>query len=274
MKRKIIIKINCLMVLFTLSQTLYSQDYTIKTDTLPLQTGTDKEVKLTFNSITARKTTGSVITIDVQEELKRDKSSTIGAILNGKVPGLFGNYNTWGTGNAVILVDGIRQSDFYVNSLNPLEIESIVILKDALSKAMYGAQGDLGVILITSQRGEAGKHKIRIAGQYNVAIPRAMPKYLNAADYMVKFNEAQLNDGITPSSLRYSQATIDGTRSGANPARYPDNDFYSDNYIKDYTTGINLFADVMGGSENVRYYVGTGWDHNSGWLNTPQGDIT
>ena len=262
------------MVLLTLSQTLYSQDSKINTDTFSVKTGVDKEVKLTFNTTTDRKTTGSVFTIDVQEELKRDQNQTIGEILNGKVPGLFGNYNTWGTGNAVILVDGIRQSAFYVNSLNPLEIESIVILKDAMSKAMYGAQGDPGVILITSQRGEAGKHKIRISGQYSAATPRAMPKYLNAADYMVKFNEAQLNDGIAPSSLRYSQATIDGTRSGVNPARYPDNDFYSDNYVKDFTTGVNLFADVMGGSENVRYYVGTGWDGNSGWLNTPQGDIT
>ena len=273
MKRKIIIKINCLMVLLTLSQILYSQESNLKTDPFLEQTGIDKEVKLTFNAITARETTGSVITIDVQEELKRDQNSTIGEILNGKVPGLFGTYNTWGTGNAVILVDGIRQNTFYVNSLNPLEIESVVILKDALSKAMYGAQGDLGVILITSQRGEAGTHKIRIAGQYGYATPRAMPKYLNAADYMAKYNQAQLNDGIDPTSLRYSQEAIDATRSGANPARFPDNDFYSNDYLKDNTTGINVFADVMGGSENVRYYVGTGWDQSCGWLNTPQGDI-
>ncbi len=274
MKIKIKIKINCLMMLFTLSQTLYSQNSNIKSDTFPVKTGIDKEVKLTFNTITARETTGSVITIDVQEELKRDQNSSFGEILNGKVPGLFGNYNTWGSGNAVILVDGIRQNTFYVNSLNPLEIASVVILKDALSKAMYGAQGDLGVILITSQRGEAGKHKIRIAGQYSYATPRAMPNYLNAADYMAKYNEAQLNDGIDPASLRYSQEAIGATRSGVNPARYPDNNFYSDDYIKDHTTGINVFADVMGGSENVRYYVGTGWDQSSGWLNTPQGDIT
>ena len=50
------------------------------------------------------------------------------------------------------------------------------------------------------------------------------------------------------------------TRSGENPARYPDNDFYSDDYIKDYTTGANVFADVSGGSENARYYVNTGWN--------------
>ena len=62
MKRIIIIRINCLIVLLALSQILYSQDSNLKTDTIPGQSGIDKEVKLTFNDITARKTTGSVIT--------------------------------------------------------------------------------------------------------------------------------------------------------------------------------------------------------------------
>lgn len=272
--KRIIIKINCLITLLTLSQFIYSQDNKIISDTVPEQHWMDKAVKLTFDNITSRTTTGSVITIDVQEELKRDQTSTIGEILNGKVPGLFGTYNTWGTGNAVILVDGIRQNDFYIRSLNPMEVETIIIMKDAMSKAMYGAQGDQGVILITTKRGEAGNQKVRISGQYGIATPRALPKYLNAADYMGKYDEAQLNDGIDPGSLKYSQATIDGTRSGANPALYPDNNFFSDLYLKDHTSEANVFADVSGGNKNARYYVNTGWDRSKGWLNTPQGDIT
>ena len=274
MKRKIIIRFNCLIVLLALSQLLYSQDNNLKSGILPPQQKMDKEVKLTFNTITARKTTGSIYTIDVQEELKRDQNSTIAEILNAKVPGLYGNYNTWGTGDAVLLVDGIPVWDFYLNSLNPMEVESVVILKDAMSKALYGAQGDQGVILITTKRGKAGKHQVRIYGRYGVSTPRAMPKYLNAADYMEKYNEAQLNDGIDPSSLRYTQQAINATRSGENPARYPDNDFYSGDYIKDNTTGVNIFADVMGGNQNAQYYVNTGWNRSNGWLNTPQGDIT
>jgi len=229
---------------------------------------------MTFNDITEKKMSGSVININVEDELKRDQNTTIGEILNGKVPGLFGNYNTWGTGTAVLLVDGIRQDEFYINSLNPMEVESIIILKDALSKALYGALGDKGIILIRTMRGKAGNHKLRIAGQYSAETPRAMPKYLNAADYMVKYNEAQLNDGIDPASLRYKQEAIDATRTGDNPARYPDNDFYSGDYIKNYTTGANVFADVSGGNENARYYVNTGWNRSNGWLNTPQVDLT
>lgn len=274
MKRNIIIKINCLIVLMALSQILYSQDSKMKLDTVRVKGTVDKEVELSYTTTTARQTTGSVITIDVQEELKRDQSATIGQLINGKVPGLFYNFNTWGTGNAVLLVDGIRQTDFYLNGLSPNELESIVILKDAISKAMYGAQGDEGVILINTKRGKIGKPQLRVMGQYGVSTPRAMPKYLNAADYMEKYNEAQLNDGIEPASLRYSQETIDGTRSGSNPARYPDNDFYSDDFIKDNTAGVNVFADVSGGNEKAQYYVGGGWDHNNGWLNTPESDIT
>jgi len=269
-----IIKINCLIALVSLSHGLYAQDSMLKSDTVPELNRREKEVDLTFNNGTSRKSTGSITIIDVQEELKRDQSLTIGGILNGKVPGLIGATNTWGTGNATVLVDGIRQNSFYLSSLNPSEVETIVIMKDALSKAIYGAQGDMGVILINTMRGKIGKQQVRVSAQYGSSTPRALPEYLDAADYMAKFNEAQLNDGIDPASLRYSQETIDGTRSGVNPARYPDNDFYSDLYLKDHTTDASVFADVSGGNDKARYYVNTGWSRNNGWLNTPQGDNT
>ena len=257
-----------------LSQMLYSQDGKMTLDSVSVQDTMDKEIELIFNTTTARKTTGSVITIDVQEELKRDQGASIGQLINGKVPGLFFNFNTWGTGNATLLVDGIRQTNFFLNNINPLQIESIVILRDATSKAMYGSQGDQGVILINTLRGKSGKSQLRVTGQYNVATARVLPKFLNAADYMDKYNEAQLNDGIDSGSLRYSQETIDGTRSGTNPMRYPDNDFYSNDFIKDNTATASVFADLLGGNDQAQYYVGIGWDNNNGWINTPVSDVT
>ncbi len=266
-----IFKIYCLIALLSLSYGLNAQDIGITSDTIPELNWRDKEVNLTFNTVTSRKSTGSIITIDVQEQLKRDQNMTIGEILNGKAFGLIGSANTWGTGDAIILVDGIRQNSFYLSNLDPLEVETIVIMKDALSKAMYGAQGDNGVILINTMRGKAGKQQFRVMGQYGLATPRALPKYLNAADYMEKFNEAQLNDGIDPASLRYSQETIDGTRSGTNPARYPDNDFYSDLYLKERTSEARIFADVTGGNDKAIYYLNTGWTGTDGWMNTRSG---
>jgi len=278
MIKKITIQLICLVMLSALSQMLYSQSINMEgqelTDFPEVINSTPDEINLVFYKESPGNITSPVTVIDVEKELQRDQRANLGDLLNGKVPGIFGSYNTWGTGNSVVLVDGIPQGSFYLNSLSLLEIESVVVLKDALSKAMYGAQGDAGIILVNTKRGSAGAHKFRVIGEYGGATPRAMPKYLNAADYMKKYNQAQLNDGVDPSSLRYSQEAIDGTRSGDNPARYPDNNFYSSDYIKEYTTGAEVFADVSGGDNFIRYYVNSGWSQSNGWLNTPQADIT
>lgn len=278
MIKKITIKLICLVMLSSLPQMLCSQSNILESgelsDSDELLNSKSKEINLVFHKESQDNITSPVTVIDVEKELQRDQRANLGDLLNGKVPGVFGAYNTWGTGNSVVLVDGIPQGSFYLNSLSLLEIESVVILKDALSKAMYGAQGDAGIILVNTKRGKAGAHKLRVIGEYGGATPRAMPKYLNAADYMEKYNQAQINDGVGPSSLRYSQEAIDGTRSGENPARYPNNNFYSDDYIKEFTTGAEVFADVSGGDNNIRYYVNTGWNQSNGWLNTPQADIT
>ncbi len=258
-----------MIVLMALSNILHAQDSNLISDTIPRQESVDQDVNLIFNTTTNRKTTGSVSVFDVEKELKSDMS---GSYLL-KAPGMFGNTNTWGTGNAVIVVDGIQREGSFLNYVSELEIESLVVLKDALSKAMYGAIGDQGVILINTKRGEVGEHKLRVFGQVATVAPRALPNYLDAANYMEKYNQAQLNDGGDPASLAYSQQTIDATRSGENPARYPDNDFYSQDYLKSYTNHYSVFADLIGGSEKARYYMNTSWDRSNGFLNAPQNEV-
>jgi TonB-linked SusC/RagA family outer membrane protein len=277
---KIKIGFICLIVAFSLSQMLHAQNDMSEllqlTDSMYVISETDMEIDLIYHQQIKRDMTGSVEVIDVQKELKRDHRTSLGTILNGKVPGLMGNYNTWGTGNAVILVDGIPQNSFYLSSLNLLEIETIAVLKDAHSKALYGAQADQGVILVTTKRGQIAGHKVRVVAEHGVSVPRAMPQYLNAADYMERYVEAQVNDGLDTSitNPRYLQEVIDATRRGDNSARYPDNEFYTPDYIKDFISSTNVFADVVGGNQDVRYYLNTSWNQNTGWLNTPQGDIT
>jgi TonB-linked SusC/RagA family outer membrane protein len=256
----------------SLSQFLTAQagSSAAKTDSVAGQ----EKVNLALKDLSMDRITGSTYYIDVEAELSRDSRNNLESVLNGKVPGMFGAFNTWGTGDAVIVVDGLRQDAFYYESLNMLEIESIVVLKDAVSKALYGAQGDQGVILINTRRGADGPQKVRISVDYSISQPRALPNYLGAADYMEKFNEAQLNDGVDELALRYSQGMIDTTRAGSNPTRYPDNDFYSSDYIRPYTTDVSVFADVVGGDKNAQYYVGSEWAQSNGWLNTSISDIT
>jgi TonB-dependent SusC/RagA subfamily outer membrane receptor len=153
-----------------------------------------------------------------------------------------------------VVIDGVPQDAFYYNNLNMMEIESIVVLKDAISKAIYGALGDQGVILINTKRGTPGKTQIRVSAQHAVSRARALPNYLNSADYMGKYNEALENDGLDPI---YSQEDIDMTASGESPALYPDNDFYTKDYLRDFRNSTNVIFDLSGGDQNAQYYINT-----------------
>jgi TonB-linked SusC/RagA family outer membrane protein len=227
-------------------------------------------VDLQFFEIEKDRMTGSVSVVDAQREYLRDSRTNLGSALNGKVAGLFDNYNTWGTGNAVVVIDGVPQDEFYYNNLNMMEIESIVVLKDAISKAMYGALGDQGVILINTRRGTPGKSQIRVSAQHSISRARALPVYLNSGDYMEKYNEALANDGLDPI---YSQEDIDMTRSGASPALYPDNDFYTKDYLRDLRNSTNVIFDLSGGNQNAQYYINTELARDNGWLNTEIPDL-
>jgi len=228
-------------------------------------------VDLNFYEIEKDRLTGSVSVVDAQKEYQRDSRTHIGSALNGKVVGLFDTYNTWGTGNAVVVIDGVPQNEYYYNRLNVLEVESIVVLKDAVSKAMYGALGDQGVILINTKRGKPGKSQIRVSAQHSISKARALPNYLNAADYMEKYNEALVNDGLDPI---YIQDDIDMTRSGESPALYPDSDFYTEDYLRNVRSSTNVIFDISGGDQNAQYYINSEWGQDNGWLNTEIPDIT
>ncbi len=228
------------------------------------------KVNLSFNEVVKDRMTGSVSVVDAQKEYLKDSRTTLGSAINGKVVGVFDSYNTWGTGNAVVVIDGVSQSGFYYNNLNMLEIESIVVLKDAVSKALYGALGDQGVILINTKRGKPGKSQIRVSAQHSISQARALPIFLNAANYMEKYNEALVNDGLDPI---YSQDDIDITRSGESPALYPDNDFYTEDYLRNYRSSTNVIFDLSGGDQNAQYYINTEWGQDNGWLNTEIPDI-
>jgi TonB-dependent SusC/RagA subfamily outer membrane receptor len=141
-----------------------------------------------------------------------------------------------------VVIDGVPQDEFYYNNLNMMEIESIVVLKDAISKAMYGALGDQGVILINTRRGTPGKSQIRVSAQHSISRARALACVPEFGDYMEKYNEALANDGLDPI---YSQEDIDMTRSGESPALYPDNDFYTKDYLRDLRNSTNVIFDLV-----------------------------
>ena len=98
----------------------------------------------------------------------------------------------------LVMVDGV-QRDF--NRIDPNQIESITVLKDAAATAVYGVRGANGVILVTTKRGlEESKPTISYSGYYGVQNPIRIPDYLNAYEYATLYNEAQRNDnpGLAP----------------------------------------------------------------------------
>ena len=101
------------------------------------------------------------------------------------------------TGNAqpLYLIDGIGGD---ISTLNPADIESIDVLKDAASAAIYGAQAANGVVLITTRQGREGKAKVTFDGYYGWQSAPRKAKMLNAQEYMTIMDEQQINSGLAP----------------------------------------------------------------------------
>jgi TonB-linked SusC/RagA family outer membrane protein len=221
-------------------------------------------LQMPFRKLAQTRTTGAVNQVQVRELETMDARQGRDAALNGKIPGLFGTLNTWGRGDALIVVDGVPRGtnyDFYLR-----EIETVTVLKDPLTRSMYGAAADQGVIMFTTRRGKAFKKEFNVQLEYglNKPVENTMPKYMNSGDYMETYNT------IFPNT--YSAQKIADTRAGIDPALNPDVDFYSNDFIKSQTDNFNVFADASGGNKQGQYYVNLGWVHSNGWLNLGSGD--
>jgi TonB-linked SusC/RagA family outer membrane protein len=156
--------------------------------------------------------TGAVSQISAKE-LTLAPMQNVSNMLTGKIPGLTslqksgkpgddfadlyvrGINSFTGNNNPTVIVDGVP--GVLINYLNPNDIESISVLKDAAA-AIYGIQGANGVILITTKSGGEGPAKIAYDGSFTVTQNTAMPEFLNASDYMYWHNKARAMDGLTP----------------------------------------------------------------------------
>lgn len=182
---------------------------------------------------------------------------------------------TLNNNNPLVLVDGIEWS---MDNLNPADIESISVLKDAASTAIYGAQGANGVILITTKQGD-GKMKFDYNGY--VSFQQAQNKLSmisDYADYMELVNESMTNVDNTP---YYTQATIDMWRNAKkypnavneygvpNRIAYPNTEWFSE--IFKLGVSQNHHLSMSGSSNGLRYSAGIGYTDNPGIMNVADG---
>ncbi|WP_299103179.1 TonB-dependent receptor [uncultured Alistipes sp.] len=219
--------------------------------------------------------TGAVATINMQDI--KTPSPNLSNSLQGKIAGVIsvqssgepgydnstftirgiGSFVNTSSNAPLIIVDGVQREDAnsfntgIFNNIDPEDISSISLLKDASATAVYGAKGANGVLIITTKRGVTGQPRLTIKVESGVTNFTKTPELLNGVDYMTLYNEARRNAG---QSETYSPRDILLTRSGLDPYMYPDVDWIDEVY-KRFSSVTNAHLNVTGGSEKVRYYV-------------------
>ena len=162
----------------------------------------------------------------------------------------------------LILVDGVERP---MNTVDPNEIESLSILKDAASTAVFGVRGANGVIIITTKRGEAGKPKISVSSITGVQVPMSYITQSSSYDFARYYNVYQQNDGKTDPSLYFSREAIEAYRTGSDPIMFPNTQWHELMFRKAFLQTKNN-VNISGGSDKVRYFVSLGYMYQNGLL--------
>jgi TonB-linked SusC/RagA family outer membrane protein len=227
-----------------------------------------------YGNIIERHTAGAVTTLRTSDFEAFDNNLDLQSFIRGRIPGMFGAHNIRGLKDPMIVVDGVSHSvdgisnNAILSSFRLNEIEQITVLKDALSAAIYGAQADRGVILITTKRGKPFREIRNIRAEYGVGLPVSYPEYLSAGEYMNLYNEALQNDGLSP---LYSETDIQNTINKVDPVKYPDVDYYNSMFLKNLTNFYIFNTEASGGNNTVTYYSNLGWTHTEDLINLGQG---
>ena len=240
--------------------------------------GTQKKVNLT----------GSVVSVDMAKETSSRPVTTVAQALQGMAAGLdilqgsgkpgaenfsvnIRGVGTMNDASPLVLVDGMEMS---LSDVNPMDIESISVLKDAASCAIYGNRGANGVILVTTKSGTDGKVSVTYTGRLSINKPSKLVRFMsNYADYMDMVNEASENIGTAG---KYPQSVIDQWRQAqANPngisesgypnyVAYPNTDWYDEIY---QTKVMQEHAISLSGKDTrTRYNLGLTYLDNPGMI--------
>jgi len=212
--------------------------------------------------------TGAISNIN-GSELTKVPTGSINNMLSGVVPGLSSvQYSgepgadaatilvrgqaTTNNSSPLIQVDGVER-DF--NDIDPSEIESITVLKDASATAVFGVRGANGVILVTTKRGKEGKAKISANTSMSVIVPTDPIKLANAYEYASYYNMQKLNDGAA--TAPFSDEILQKFKDHSDPLRFPDTDWI-DYCFKDHAIQTQHNVNISGGTDRMRYFVSAG----------------
>ncbi|WP_164126663.1 TonB-dependent receptor [Sphingobacterium luzhongxinii] len=258
---------------FTGQELVVTQGKDYKIVLLPDAAGLEEVVVVGFGKQKKESVVSSIAT--VSGETLRAPTRSLSNNLAGQIPGLIavqrsgmpgyddaefwirGTSSFAGGTSPLVLVDGIPRS---LNDIDPDEIETFSLLKDAAATAVYGAEGANGVILITSKRGKIQKTAIGYRGEYSYSTPTRVPRMANSFDYLRMYNEAQVNDGLLPA---FGDDLLDKFRTNADPDLYPSSNWY-DLLLRDNTYNTRHNLNFRGGGDRMRFFVNAGFFNESG----------
>ncbi len=175
---------------------------------------------------------------------------------------------TFGTGkaNPLILIDNIELTSSDLSRLNPDDIASFSILKDATATALYGARGANGVILVTTKEGEEGNMKLSFRVENSFSSPVKDVEVADPLTFMKLHNEAvRTRDPLA--QLPYLESQIAAREQGLNPYVYPMVD-WKEMLFKDFTTNQRGNLNISGGGRVARYYIALSYARDNGILKT------
>ena len=221
--------------------------------------------------------TGSIVSAK-GDDLKKSPSINLTNNLVGRMPGLTAvtrsgepgydgatlrvrGTNTIGNNSPLIVVDGVANRG--MERLNPNDVESITILKDA-SAAIYGSQAANGVILVTTRRGSIGNPKITIGMNAGVTQPTKIPEMANAAQYATMLNEiAYYKTPALGRNQKYSADDITKYGNGSDPWGHPNTDWFGA-VFKPWSLQNQENASISGGTDNMKYFLSLGARYEDG----------
>lgn len=230
---------------------------------IPNQTSLDEVVVVGFGTQKKESVVGAISTIS-PKNLQVGTSRSISNNLIGQLSGVIGSQRSGepgfdgatffirgvssfnGSNSPLVLVDGIERS---LDNIDPAEIESFSILKDAAASAVYGVRGANGVILINTKRGKIGRPIVDVRYEQGMTFLGKLPSYIDSYNYASLVNAIAKEEG---NAIPYSEDDLEKYRTGSDRDLYP-NVNWIDEITKDYGSNSRFNVDVSGGSEILRY---------------------
>ncbi len=258
----------------TKQEILVGDRTTVDVELIPESIGLEEVIAIGYGTVKKVDLTGSVSSIQ-GDQISERQTTTVSDALQGALPGVsvtrtsgapgvdatikIRGITTIGNSNPLVIIDGIPGN---ISDVNPTNIESISVLKDAASASIYGSKAASGVILITTKRASSGQLTLGYSYEYGFDTPTTLPEKLSAVPYMKMANEIVWNDnGNTGTEYpTYAQDLIDNypTLHAENPDLYPDTDYRD--YLNNTAPRQSHVLTITAGDENIRTQASISYD--------------